>query len=214
MTAPVAALPLENLPRAARLALVAALLGVFLGGAAVWLGFAESSIALAGFGGACLLQVPTALGVRSRILEGLGNRGLDRELRTLRVISHLVRLLALIVLSVSAYALYDHQVPEGTLSSLGLGVLAMGLLAPLWYAKQSLSELHPTLALDATRARAAWELAGLLLIGGLLGRWFPWADAITGIALALRLFFEGQSLAKVTTLTAACGGCGSGCGCG
>ena len=94
------------------------------------------------------------------------------------------------------------------------GAVAGLLQAPLWYAKQGLTGAHPTLDLDAARTRTLLELAALLLVGSLLGHWFPWADAITGLALALRLFMEGRMLAKGTTLQAACGGCGSGCGCG
>ena len=62
---------------------------------------------------------------------------------------------------------------------------------------------------------ALLELGGLLLAGALLGRWFPWADAAAGLAMGLRLFIEGQAVARGTTLAAAtsCGGCGS-CGCG
>ncbi len=154
--------PAESLSRASRLALLSAALGLVLGAAALGLGLSEGAIALAAFGAASLLQVPVALTVRSRVRDGLGNRGLDRERRTLRAIGHLLRFLA-------------------------LGVAL---------------------------ARTLLELAAVLLAGNVLGHWFPWADALTGLALALRLFFEGRTLAKGATLPAACGGCGSGCGCG
>jgi hypothetical protein len=85
-------------------------------------------------------------------------------------------------------------------------------MAALWNAKRGLSGIHPTLALDAARIRTVLELAALSLAGCLLGRWFPWADAATGLGMALHLFWAGHTLAKASTLqAAACGGCGGGC---
>jgi hypothetical protein len=189
-------------------------LGLFLGSASLWLGIAEGSIALWGFGGACLLQMPLALRVLERLRNGLGNRGLDRERRTLRVISHLLRFLALGVALASVAALLRHQSPEASFFTIGLAILAVALQGSLWNAKRTLAEVHLTLAFDAARSRALLEIAVLLLMGTLLGRWVPWADAVTGLALSLRLFLKGAALGKGTSLQAACGGCGSGCGCG
>jgi hypothetical protein len=201
--------------RASRLSLLTAMLGLVLGAGALWLGLAEGAIALWGFGAASLLQVPPALSLRGRIREGLGNSGLERDRLTLKVVSHLLRLLALGLAMASVSALLGDRAPQARLTGLGLGLLALGFEVPLWLAKRGLAGLHPALDLDGARARTMLELATLLLAGGLLGFWLPWADAVTGLALALRLFLEGRNLAKGSTLqAAACGGCGSGCGCG
>ena len=201
--------------QASRLSLLTALLGLVLGGATLWLGLTDGAIALWGFGVASLLQVPTALSLRGRIREGLGNQGLERDRVTLKVVSHLLRFLALGVAIASVSALLGERGPQATLTRLGLALLAVGLEASLWLAKRGLAGIHPALDLDTARTRTMLELAALLLAGGLLGRWFPWADAGTGLLLALRLFLEGRTLAKGTTHQAvACGGCGSGCGCG
>ena len=53
-------------------------------------------------------------------------------------------------------------------------------------------------------------LALAALVALAVGQWFIWADAGTGLALALRLFLEGRTLGKGTALQAACGGCGGG----
>jgi hypothetical protein len=196
----------------ARLVFLAALITLHLGGAALWLGLREGAISLWGFGLACLLQVPPALSLRARIQGGLGNTGLERELRTLRSSGFLLRLLALGMVMASVSALLGERVPQASSTTLGLAGLALGLLAPLWYAKHQMNGVHPTLELDAARIRTLLELAMLLLLGSLLGRAFPWADAVCGCAMALRLFFEGRTLSKATTLQVACGGCGSGCG--
>ena len=200
--------------QASRLSLLTALLSLVLGGATLWLGLMDGAIALWGFGVASLLQVPTALSLRGRIREGLGNNGLERDRVTLKVVSHLLRYLALGLAIASVSALLGERGPQATLASLGLVVLAFGLEASLWLAKRGLAGLHPALELDTARTRTMLELAALVLAGNLLGQWFPWADAGTGLLLALRLFLEGRTLAKGTTLQAACGGCGSGCGCG
>ena len=201
--------------RASGLVLLTAVTALILGGAALWLGVAEGVVALWGFGIACLLQVPPALSLRGRISGGLGNIGLERERVTLRVLSHLLRLLALGMALASIVVLMGDGLPQASPSTLGLATLAAGLLAALWLAKRGLTGIHSALDLDAARARTLLELAILLLAGSLLSRWFAWADAVTGLLLALRLFLEGRTLAKGSTLpVAACGGCGSGCGCG
>lgn len=204
----------ENHLRAARLAMASVLVGLTLGGAALWSGISKGAIGQWGLGAAFLLLVPTFLSVHARIRRGLGNRGLERERLTLRASSHLLRLLALGLAVASALAFPGNSVTALSVEAIGLSMLAIGCLATLWFAKRGLAEVHPTLDLDAARTRTLLELAILLLVGDLLGQWFVWADAITGLAMALRLFVEGQALAKGTTLPPACGGCGSGCGCG
>lgn len=195
------------------LALGTAVTGLLLGATALALGMAEGAISLWGFGTACLLQVPPAMSVWQRIRDGLGNSGLERERLTLRTVSHLLRLLALGMALAAALALREDRVPQAGSSAQGLAALALGLQAFLWWKKRGLVGIHPTLDLDAARARTLLDLAALLLAGSLLGRWFPWADGVGGLALALRLFLEGRTLGKGTTLpAAACGGCGSGCG--
>ena len=203
-----------DLTRSLRLSQVTALVGLLFGGAALWLGWAQGAIAFGGFGGACLLQVAPALSLGSRIGGGLGNEGLERDRVTLRATAHLLRLLALVLAGGGLLALRGEWMPSADATTRGLALAALVLLGFLWLAKRGLASLHPALALDAARSQVLLELAALLAAGSLLGFWVPWADALTALALAIRLFLEGQGLAKATTLAAACGGCGSGCGCG
>ena len=191
-----------------------ALLFLLLGGTALWLGVALDAVALWGFGAACLLEVPPSLSLWGRLQDGLGNRGLERERVTLRTVSVLLRLLALGMGVVVATSLSEAQGTQTQPMVPVLAGLALGLLAALWLAKRGHQGTHPALDLDAVRSRALLELAALLLVGCLLGRWFPWAGGITALAMAVRLFLSGQLLARATTLSAvACGGCGGG-GCG
>ncbi len=197
--------------RAESLALATIALGLLVGGLTLWLGLSEGSVALWGFGAACLLQVPPALSLQGRIREGLGNSGLERERVTLRVVSHFLRLLAMAMAMAAVSALLGERSPQSNGLIVGLALLACGLVAALWYAKQGLKEVHPTLALDAARTRSLVILAGLLLVGILLGHWVLWADSFASLAQALWLFVEANSLSKATTYQAPCGGCGGGC---
>ena len=205
MTAPVS--------RASGLTLLTALGDLSLGGAALWLGLAEGAIALWGFGTACLLQVPPALSLHQRALDGLGNSGLERERLTLRSVSFLLRMLALGMAMASVSALLGARAPQAGLLPIGVAVLAVGCLASLWRLKRPLADFHAALALDADRARTLSLLAVLLLAASVLGHWFPWADAVVGLVMAVGLFLEGRTMGRGTTLapTACGGGCG-GCG--
>lgn len=198
-------------PRASGLALLAAGIGLLLGGAALWLGLEQGSVAQWGLGAACLLQVPPSLSLWRRLREGLGNRGLEGERLTLRAVSHLLSLLALGLALTSVAALLADRSPQAEPFALPLALVAVGCQAALWVAKRGLAGIHPTLDLDASRTRTLLELAALLLAATLLGRAFPWADAVVGLVMALRLFLEGRTLAKGTALPAVSGGCGGGC---
>lgn len=201
----------SSLSRAARLAYSTAIASLLLGGPCLVFGLEKESITLWTFGAACLLQVPLALSLGGRIRNGLGNHGLDRERRFLRITSHLTALLALAAALTSAAALFAHRMPEESLAALGLGTLAVLIQGTVWSAKRGLAETHPSLALDLGRARMGLELALLGFAALLLSPWFPWADACLGLAMALRLFLESRSLAKGTSVAG--GGCGTGCGC-
>ncbi|WP_243322251.1 hypothetical protein [Geothrix sp. SG200] len=196
------------------LAYAAAAAGLLLGAPALWLGLDQGAIALWTFGAAGLLLGLPSLVVGQRVREGFSNRSLERERLTLRAASHFLRILALGAVLTAAAALMGDRRPQAGSVPLILAGVALLILTPLWWVRRAQAGIHPSLASDAARTRALLELGGLLLAGVLLDRWFPWADAAAAAAMGLRLFIEGQSLARGTALTAAasCGGCGS-CGC-
>jgi len=201
---------MEGIPRANRLVPLTVGLALLLGGVALWLGLGASAITQWSFGAACLLQMAPALSLWARIREGLGNSGLERERLTLRIVSHLLRLLALGTAMASISALLGERSPQVDGLSLGVSVVAAAGLGALWLWKRPLRDLHPALALDVDRTRTLFELSILSLTASLLGHWFPWGDASAGLVMAVGLFVEGRTLAKGTTLTAAA--CGGGCG--
>lgn len=201
-------------PLAPRLALLSAGAGLIVGGAAFVQGVATEVPLGWGFGLACLLQVAPSLALGYRIREGLGNRGLDGERRTLRITSHLLRLLALVLAMACAFAWTEGDAPKATTLDLALAGAALLIWLGLWAGARKLGDLHPSLALNAARARTLAAFAGLWLAGGLLGLAFPWGGPAAGLLLAGGCFAEGRTLAKATTVSlVGCGGCGS-CGCG
>lgn len=211
MASPSVELQPAQVVRAGRLALLGAGTGLCLGGGFLWAGLEAGVISLWGLGGALLLGLPIALGTRAHAQDGLGNRGLEGRHRAIRLTSTLQRLLSLGLLLAATAALMGGRGPDPISLLPGLAIVAVLLQGGLWVAKRGLAEVHPTLGLDGSRARVGLELSLLALIG-LLGRWLPWADAVAGIALALRLFLDGQFLARTIAVKVSCGGCGS-CGC-
>ena len=170
MSEPALAPSLPCPAHAAPLSLLSALLALALGSTALAFGFVVNSSALGGFGAACLLQVPLAFSLAFRIRTGLGNRGLEREMRGFRVISFALRLLALALAAVAGIALLGRHLPDASLAAPGVALLALGLQAALWRAKAPLAGIHPSLALDAARARTLLELAAILLAGMVASR--------------------------------------------
>jgi len=199
---------------AVRLALLTAGVGLVLGGVAVVQGVSSDMPMAWGFGLACLLQVAPSLAVGYRLREGLGNRGLDGERRTLRITSHLARLLALGLAIACVLAWTGGRSPRPGAWDFALAGAALASWLGLWFGKRRFGPLHPSLGQDAARARTLAGLAGLLLAGGPLGLAFPWGGPAAGMVMAAWIFVEGRTLAKATTVSlVGCGGCGS-CGCG
>ncbi|HEX9010991.1 MAG TPA: hypothetical protein VF804_11550, partial [Holophagaceae bacterium] len=117
---------------APRLALLTAGAALVLGVAAVGLGIAYETPMAWGFGLACLLQVAPSLAVGYRLREGLGNRGLDGERRTLRITSHLLRLLALGLAIASILAWTEGNAPRPGTPGFALAGLALVTWLGLW----------------------------------------------------------------------------------
>ena len=200
-------------PRVSRLTLLTAGVAFVLGAAALGFGIANTVPLAWGFGLACLLQVAPSLALWYRVREGLGNRGLDGERRTLRITSHLLRFLALFLAIACALAWTGGDTPTATPVEWACASIALLVCLGLWLAKRRFGNLHPSLALDAARNCTLAAFAGLWLAGDLLGLAFPWAGPTAGLILAGWSFVEGRSLAKATTVSlVGCGGCGS-CGC-
>lgn len=197
-----------------RLVLLTAGAGLVLGGLAVIQGVPSDMPLAWGFGFACLLQVAPSMVVAYRLREGLGNRGLDGERRTLRITSHLLRFLALGLAIACILAWTAGSAPRPGAGDFAVAGVGLGSWGGLWLGKRRFGTLHPSLSQDTARARTLAGFAGLLLVGGLLGLAFSWSGPAAGLVMAAWLFHEGRTLAKATTVSlVGCGGCGS-CGCG
>lgn len=197
--------------RALPTAWATALAGLALGLGLAALGLQEGLVAMTAAGAAALVGVPATVSLALRLRDGLGNRGLDRDRRLLRTEAHLLRLGALVTGAMAVVGARQAAPGPWALPAVGAAVL---LLAGLWLLRRGQAGQSPALDLDLRRTRLPLELAALALAGVLLGQRFPWADAAAGLAVAARMFGAGWGLGKATTLEAACGGCGGGCGCG
>ena len=188
-----------------------ALAGIACGLGLGTLGLQEGLVAMTAAGAAALAGVPATVSLALRLRAGLGNRGLDRDRRLLRTEAHLLRLGSLVAGALAVLGARQSVPGPWVLPALGLTVI---LLLALWLLRRGQGGQNPALDLDLRRTRLPLDLAVLALAGVLLGQRFPWADAAAGLAVAVRMFMAGWGLGKATTLEAACGGCGGGCGCG
>jgi len=197
--------------RTGRLLSAGAALMLVLGLAGTGLGLRDGIVALWGFGVLCLLHLPMTLAAGRRLREGLGNRGLDRELRTLRLGSRLLRLLAVGMALAAGIDLVHFRGPESTAFHVSLAAIALSTLASLAWNKRGWVDHHPTLAQDARQTRHLMGLAGLLVVGSVAGAWLPWLGSAAALALALWTFGAAQGLAKSLAVPArGCGGCSCG----
>jgi divalent metal cation (Fe/Co/Zn/Cd) transporter len=211
--------PTDWRARATLLALVTVGYNLVEGLVSIHFGLADESVALWGFGFDSFIEVASALLVLWRIRAGLGNRGLERELKATRAIGWLFLLLALSIALGSAAALMAHRSPATTLPGVIISLVSIALMAWLWRAKLRVAEVSgsPTLKGDAACSRACILLSTVLLVGSAAYALLPalwWVDSAAAILLALLIGREGREMVKSTSVAAACGGCGGGCGCG
>ena len=190
-------------------------LGLFMalaaGGVNLWLGVRSGQPGLWGLGLALWVGALPTASLLKRQLEGMDNRGLERERVTLRVAAWGLRVLAA---GMALVLWLDPPLP----ADVGAWILLGGTLfvaIGTWGQKWVLREDHPSFAADALRSRLLVEGAVLLLAGFALGERLPaWGGRLGGLLMALRFFWAGQQWGKASTVAAAaCGGCGGGCGC-
>jgi len=206
-------LPVDLQARTGRLLSAGAALLAVLGLAGAALGLRDGAVALWGFGGLCLLHLPMTLAAGRRLREGLGNRGLDLELRTLRICSRLLRLFAVGMALVAGRDLMVLRGPEASMPGQAFAATALLTLAALAWRKRALADPHPTRIQDARQTRSRLVPAGLLMLGSGAAAWAPWAASAAGLAMAGYAFGAAQLLAKSLAVPIrGCGGCGGSCG--
>lgn len=170
-----------------------------------------SSTALGCLGLGLLAGLPASWALVARIREPLGNAGVVREHRALRVQSHVQRGLAVIAGLAGAWSLWEGGGLPGPAFLHGAGLLVVPALAAAGL-RLGLDRSLPTAPLEWRRACLALGGA-LLILGAALGLTIlPRGEALATLLLAIWLWLEGQAAAQTIALPkVCCGGCGGGC---
>lgn len=171
-----------------------------------------TSPALALLGLSLLAGLPATAVFLARVRDGVNNRGIEREHRTLRFQAQAQRVLAVVFLGVGAWSLWEvWEVPSQPFLR-AAGLLVVPALAASGF-RWGLDRSLPTATLEGRRGLMALGGMGLILGAALGLRFLPGAEALATLLLAIWTWAEGQAAARAIALPKAscCGGCGGGC---
>ena len=202
----------ELYDRATWLALFTIIYNIGEGLVSVWLGAADETLALFGFGVDSFIEVISAVGVWHMLRRIRANDGksLDTfEQRALRITGGAFYLLTAGLLASAAASLYQQHQPETTLWGI---VISLGSISFMWYLIAQKTRVghalnSPAILADAACSRACIYLSVSLLIASLgyeltgIGS----LDALGALVIAWLSWREGrESFAKARGLTCSC----------
>ena len=181
------------------------------------LGYAESSVALFGFGVDSWVEVGSAGVVDWKLTRapGWATTARERERRDTRWISGLFLILAAATAFGSVAQLVTGGHPGSSLPSLVVSVVSLAFMGFLWRAKQSAAVAldSRTLAMDAACSRACIQRSGVLFTGSLVFVALPamwWADGVAALVLSGFIAKEGWEGWQAVKVVDFAGGCGCG----
>ena len=184
---------------------------------AMGFGFAESSVALFGFGVDSWVEVGSAGIVYWKLtrVAGCATTAKERERRATRWISGLFLVLAAVTAFGSVAQLVTGGHPGISVPSLVVSVVSLALMGFLWRAKKAAAVAldSRTLAMDAACSLACIQLSGVLFAGSVLYVAFPalwWADGIAALVLSGFIAKEGWEGWQAVKRKDFAGGCGCG----
>lgn len=204
--------------RATWLALFTIIYNLGEGLLSVWLGAADETLALFGFGVDSFIEVISAIGVWHMLRRIRANAGksLDSfEQRALRITGASFYLLTVGLIVSAGMNLYTEHRPETTLWGI---VISLGSMSFMWYLIAQKTKVgraldSPAILADAACSKACLYLSAALLLSSLgyeltgIGS----LDAIGALLIAWFSWREGkEALAKARGLTCGCSGCGGG----
>jgi divalent metal cation (Fe/Co/Zn/Cd) transporter len=202
--------------RANWLALFTIIYNIAEGLLSVWLGAADETLALFGFGVDSFIEVISAVGVWHMLRRIRANDGksLDAfEQRALRITGGAFYLLTVGLIASAGINLYTQHRPETTFWGI---VISLGSISFMWYLiaqkiKVGRALSSPAILADAACSKACLYLSLALLLSSLgyeltgIGS----LDAIGALVIAWFAWREGkEALAKASGLTCACSCCG------
>lgn len=204
--------------RATWLALFTIIYNLGEGFLSVWLGAADETLALFGFGVDSFIEVISAIGVWHMLRRIRANAGksLDAfEQRALRITGGAFYLLTVGLIASAGMNLYTQHRPETTIWGI---VISLGSISFMWYLIVQKTRVgralsSPAILADAACSKACIYLSVALLVASLgyeltgIGS----LDAIGALLIAWFAWREGkEALAKARGLSCGCNGCGSG----
>jgi divalent metal cation (Fe/Co/Zn/Cd) transporter len=204
--------------RATYLALFTIIYNLGEGLLSIWLGAADETLALFGFGVDSFIEVISAIGVwhMLRRIRANDNKTLDAfEQRALRITGAAFYLLTVGLIASAGINLYTEHRPETTFWGI---VISLGSISFMWYLiaqKTKVGRVLNSAAIlaDAACSKACLYLSAVLLLSSLgyeltgIGS----LDAIGALLIAWFSWREGkEALAKASGLGCGCSGCGKG----
>lgn len=198
--------------RANYLALFTIFYNLVEGGISVWLGTADETLALFGFGVDSFIEVISAIGVWHMLRRIRSNDGETRdefEQRALRITGSAFYALSIGLLLTAALNLYGGHKPETTLWGIFISLLSISFM---WYLIRQKTIVgtalnSPAILADAACSRACVYLSIVLMISSvgyeLTG--FGSLDAIGAMLIAWLTFKEGrESFEKARGMSCSC----------
>ena len=198
--------------RANYLAMFTIIYNLVEGGASVWMGAADETLALFGFGVDSFIEVVSAIGVwhmLRRIKENEGETRDEFEQHALRVTGAAFYILTAGLLLTSGINLYDGHKPETTLWGIIISLLSISFMWYLIHQKTKVGTAlgSPAILADAACSRACVYLSVVLMISSVgyeltgIGS----LDAIGAILISWLTFREGrEAFGKARGMNCSC----------
>lgn len=190
--------------KAHRLAVLTIAYNVIEGILSIGAGYLSQNISLVGFGLDSFVESLSAVVILWRFRSrGDQNEAQEeaREKKATRLVGVTFLILGLYVVTESIRRLLEQQTPEVSLPGMLILILSLLIMPTLYIQKRnvSLKLQSPSQKADSKQTLACIGMSATVLLGqisfALFGIW--WIDAVTGIIIALYLFYEGyQALTK------------------
>ena len=198
--------------RANYLALFTIFYNLVEGSVSVWLGTADETLALFGFGADSFIEVISAIGVwhmLRRIKANAGETSDTFEQRALRITGSAFYVLSLGLLLTAAINLYSDHKPETTLWGFVISLISISFMWYLIHQKNKVGTAlnSPAILADAACSRACVYLSLVLMISSIGYELTGIAslDAIGAILIAWLTFKEGrEAFGKARGMSCSC----------
>jgi len=182
------------------------------GGVSVWLGAADETLALFGFGVDSFIEVISAIGVWHMLRRISANGGESRdefEQRALRITGGAFYILSAGLVLTAVMNLYGGHKPETTLWGIVISLLSMSFMWYLIHQKTKVGTAlnSPAILADAACSRACVYLSVVLMVSSIGYELTGIAslDAIGAILIAWLTFKEGrEAFGKARGMTCSC----------